>query len=155
MTKNMLATTALFVCLTANTANAQAQPSVLEQLRFLSVEYLIYTDQLQKLDATPCGASAASPHNLEAARRWLLDRLREEHRAGFEALFQSPQVQQLLEENSRGIASLLGAPGLVGLNQSLNERQRQACQEFSLVFQDNLAATREELDTLLKAYGGL
>lgn len=135
--------------LMATTPAHAENDELLAQLEFTAVEYLIYTDQLQKLEATPCGGSTTSRHNVTLARKELLQAIPAELRPRLEQRLDSPLMQKLLEENSQGIASVLGAPGLAGIADQLSAEQRQACLEYTLVFEQNLEATRQDLDALL------
>ncbi|HEY5717011.1 MAG TPA: hypothetical protein VIS52_00860 [Motiliproteus sp.] len=132
-------------------AEEGASPAQLwQQIEFTATEVLIYTDQLQKLDATACSASPVSQHSTAATRAELLQLLPEADRQRLDALFASPMVQTLLQENSDGIRSMLGHEQVAGGAPS--EKLRNACLELSLSFSENQRQAREELEQLIGAY---
>ncbi|MEH6472615.1 MAG: hypothetical protein V7752_15330 [Halopseudomonas sp.] len=130
----------------------QGADSLLERLKFTSVELLIYTDQLQLFEGTRCTANVVSHYDVGATRQQLLARLDVNHRAEFEQLLESEQVSLLLSENKSGVEAMLGPQQLLGGDGQLDQQQRAACLELGGVFQANYLQTQQDLEMLFKQY---
>ncbi len=123
---------------------------LLKQLQFTATEYLIYTDQLAKLEGSACRTLPLASHDVSQAQKRVLAELQPEDRESFRQLFQSEMLKQLLDENTRGLAALLdGAPAM---RDQLDPKLRQTCAEFALIFQQNLAEAEQDLNALLEQY---
>lgn len=134
--------------------NATAEKAALiNQLKFTITEYLIYTDQLQKLEQSACGHSTASSSRVETTQEALLAPLTPADRQEVKAMIDSPMLAALLKENTQGITSLLGVQDITQPPGSQSEQQRKTCTEYRLIFQQNLDATRADLNQLWQAYG--
>ncbi|WP_210394551.1 hypothetical protein [Motiliproteus sediminis] len=131
-------------------AGAQERADLWQQIGFTATEVLIYTDQLQKLDATECNQGPVSPYSVEATRDKWLQRLDADARERLATLFDSPMVRGLLEENSKGIESLLAQQQLTGSGP--DTAKRTLCLELSLGFAENLRQAEEELGELIERY---
>jgi hypothetical protein len=126
--------------------------ALLQQMKFTSMELLIYTDQLQRFEKTACSSSVVSNYTVASAQQQLLAQLRPEHRPEFQQWFESEQLIRLLHENQAGVEALLGPQRLLGGDRNLDPQQRAACHELGAVFQNNYLQTQQDMQLLLERY---